>query len=97
MTKMFALWVVAALVVLTGCASPSTGGVPMHQAQADLPLTDYPPEFDPAEHETAPAVGLLTRPLSLRVLRWMGQAALQLITNTRIDLKIDATTKPQGE
>ena len=97
MTKMFALWVVAALVVLTGCASPSTGGAPMHQAQADLPLTDYPPEFDPAEHETAPAVGLLTRPLSLRVLRWMGQATLQLITNTRIDLKIDATTKPQGE
>ena len=59
---------------------------------ASPPAADMP--IDP-EAETGAAVGLLVSPASRSVLTWAGQVLLQMITNTRIDIKLDHNTNPK--
>ena len=38
--------------------------------------------------ETGAAVGLLTRPLTYRVMRWIGQLVMQAVANTTVQIQM---------
>lgn len=78
------LLVVVLCFALVACSTPAT-------SQPDPELAAAAMEGS----ETGAAVGVLTSPPAMSVYKWIGQALLQILINTKIDIKVDASTDAQ--
>jgi|GEM_PF-7064928 len=88
-----------AMAILTACAStdPPPVDAPAPSAAASTPATAAI-DADLAEamegSETGAAVGLLTSPITTRILRWLGQVVLQAVTNTTLQIQMSTPAPP---
>jgi hypothetical protein len=90
--KAIALALTLALcLTLSACTTTPTAPPAPPIAAAQAPAPPDPTDTLAADlegSETGAAVGLLTRPVTHRVMRWIGQLVMQAVTNTTVQIQM---------